>query len=46
MNTAKKESYVQPALMKYELLRDITATHSGYSHGNGRGRGRGSRHDD
>ncbi len=31
----KKESYVQPALSKHELLRDITATKSGY--GNGRG---------
>ena len=26
MNTEKKESYVQPALVKHELLRDITAT--------------------
>lgn len=46
MNTAKKESYVQPALVKHELLRDIIATRSGYSHGNDRGRGRGGRHDD
>ena len=46
MNTAKKESYVQPALVKHELLRDITATRSGCSHGNGRGRGRGGRHED
>ena len=30
MNTEKKESYVQPALVKHELLRDITATKSGY----------------
>ena len=29
MNTAKKESYVQPALEKHELLRDITAGISG-----------------
>jgi hypothetical protein len=26
----KKESYVQPALAKHELLRDITATRSGH----------------
>lgn len=31
MNTAKKESYVQPVLVKHELLRDITATRSGYN---------------
>ena len=30
MNTEKKESYVQPALVKHELLRDITATTSGH----------------
>ena len=35
MNTAKKESYVQPALEKHELLRDITAQRSGYSNGKG-----------
>jgi len=29
MNTQKKESYVQPELVKHELLRDITATASG-----------------
>jgi len=29
MNTEKKESYVQPALVKHELLRDITAGASG-----------------
>ena len=46
MNTAKKELYVQPALVKHELLRDITATRSGYNHDNGHGRGRGGRHDD
>lgn len=28
----QKESYVQPALVKHELLRDITATRSGYNH--------------
>ena len=26
----RKESYVQPALVKHELLRDITAKRSGY----------------
>ena len=31
----KKESYVQPALAKHELLRDITATRSGYNGGHG-----------
>ena len=36
MNTAKKESYVQPALEKHELLRDITAGQS-VSNGNGKG---------
>ena len=30
MNIEKKESYVQPALVKHELLRDITANRSGY----------------
>ena len=30
MNTEKKESYVQPELVKHELLRDITAWRSGY----------------
>jgi hypothetical protein len=39
MNTEKKESYVQPALVKHELLRDITATSSGYRPGR-QGRGR------
>ena len=29
MKTEKKEVYVQPALVKHELLRDITATGSG-----------------
>ena len=29
MNTEKKELYVQPALVKHELLRDITANASG-----------------
>ncbi|MEO8341597.1 MAG: hypothetical protein ABI604_18150 [Nitrospirota bacterium] len=32
MNIAKKESYVQPVLVKHELLRDITANRSGYEH--------------
>jgi hypothetical protein len=30
MNRERKEVYVQPALEKHELLRDITATRSGY----------------
>jgi len=30
----KKEVYVQPALVKHELLRDITAGRSGYTSGN------------
>jgi hypothetical protein len=29
MTTEKKEPYVQPVLVKHELLRDITATKSG-----------------
>ncbi len=29
METQKKESYVQPALVAHELLRDITAVTSG-----------------
>jgi hypothetical protein len=29
MNTVKKESYVQPVLVKHALLRDITAKASG-----------------
>ena len=29
MHTEKKESYVQPELVKHELLRDITAWASG-----------------
>ena len=32
MHIERKESYVQPVLVKHELLRDITATKSG---GNG-----------
>jgi hypothetical protein len=43
MNTEKKESYVQPALVKHELLRDITATSSGNGHGHGHGKGKGDR---
>jgi hypothetical protein len=35
MNIEKKESYVQPALVKHELLRDITATSSGNGWGHG-----------
>ncbi len=34
MNTEGKELYVQPALVKHELLRDITATKSGYCRDN------------
>lgn len=34
----KKESYVQPAFMKHELLRDITAGRSGHGN-NGYGNG-------
>jgi hypothetical protein len=34
MNTEKKEAYVQPALVKHELLRDITAKAFGVSPGN------------
>lgn len=40
----KKESYVQPALVKHELLRDITATRSGYGNGHGHGWGHGWGH--
>jgi len=29
MHTEKKEEYVKPALVKHELLRDITAWASG-----------------
>ncbi|MDH4085158.1 MAG: hypothetical protein OEV99_17690 [Nitrospira sp.] len=39
----KKESYVQPALVKHELLRDITATKSGYNGGGHHGGGWGGR---
>ena len=28
----KKEQYVQPVVVKHELLRDITATRSGYNY--------------
>ena len=34
MNTEKKEAYVPPEVVKHELLRDITATKSGYNHTN------------
>jgi hypothetical protein len=41
----KKESYVQPAVVKHELLRDITAQRSGRARGpqgnNGFGNGGG-----
>jgi hypothetical protein len=39
MHTEKKEAYVQPVLVKHELLMDITARSSGIrgtvSHGHG-----------
>jgi len=42
MNTERKAMYVQPALVKHELLRDITATRSGHGgHGGGYGGGNG-----
>ncbi len=41
MNTEGKELYVQPALVKHELLRDITATRSGHGGGHGGGYGGG-----
>lgn len=37
----KKELYVQPALAKHELLRDITAKKSGYGGGKNNGKGNG-----
>jgi hypothetical protein len=40
MNTEGKELYVQPALVKHELLRDITAHRSGHGgYGGGYGGG-------
>lgn len=33
MKAQQKESYAQPILVKHELLRDITATRSGYGNG-------------
>jgi hypothetical protein len=30
MSIEKKEAYVSPEVVKHELLRDITATKSGY----------------
>jgi len=38
MNTERKAMYVQPALVKHELLRDITGTRSGHAN-NGYGNG-------
>lgn len=38
MNTERKALYVQPALVKHELLRDITAGASGHAN-NGYGNG-------
>jgi len=38
MNTERKAMYVQPALEKHELLRDITAGASGHAN-NGYGNG-------
>lgn len=32
MNIENKELYMQPALVKHEVLRDITATRSGNNH--------------
>jgi len=32
MHPEKKEPYVQPVLVKHELLRDITARGSGHTH--------------
>ncbi|MBX3331255.1 MAG: hypothetical protein KF722_12680 [Nitrospira sp.] len=43
MKAQQKESYVQPVLVKHELLRDITATRSGYGNGHGYGYGNGPR---
>ena len=37
MHTERKELYVQPALVKHELLRDITATSSNGHANNGYG---------
>ena len=37
MNTEGEKLYVQPALTKHELLRDITATRSGGHGGHGGG---------
>jgi hypothetical protein len=34
-----KETYVQPAVTKHELLRDITAKRSGHGGGHGHGHG-------
>jgi hypothetical protein len=38
-----KETYVQPAVTKHELLRDITAKRSGHGGGHGHGHGFGPR---
>jgi hypothetical protein len=38
-----KETYVQPAVTKHELLRDITAKRSGFGGGHGHGHGGGRR---
>ena len=35
MHGEKKESYVQPTLVKHDLLRDITATRSGVNNPGG-----------
>ena len=34
MHLEKKEPYVQPTLVKHELLRDITANRSGHHYTN------------
>ncbi len=39
-----KETYVQPAVTKHELLRDITAKRSGHGGGHGHGFGHGFGH--
>lgn len=44
MKGQQKESYVQPVLVKHELLRDITAGKSGYCDDKDRGNGYGFGH--
>jgi hypothetical protein len=40
----KKETYIQPTVVKHELLRDITAGKSGYCEDKDRGNGYGFGH--